>query len=158
MCCDDFGADRIFVYQFDAHRTCVPPGPLQGTPGSGPRHLIFSPDGRFLYLLTELSRGCAFIAGMRARLPGAVRGTVGLFRPMVRIRDSKKSAGEIALSAMAGLYTCLSRRPGQRGVYQGKGKANCARYNVPALAKSPWSMAIDPAGRWLFVANEAPIR
>jgi len=26
---------------------------------------------------------------------------------------------------------------------------------VSALGKTPWSIAIDPAGRWLFVANEA---
>jgi len=54
----DFGADRIFVYQFDgATRTLRPATvPYEAVPpGSGPRHLIFSPDGRFLYLLTELS-------------------------------------------------------------------------------------------------------
>ena len=54
----DMGADRIFVYRFDAAtKTLTPaPKPFEQMPaGSGPRHLVFSPDGRFAFLDTELS-------------------------------------------------------------------------------------------------------
>ena len=54
----DFGADRIFVYHFDAAtRTLTPAStPFEATPaGSGPRHLVFHPNGKFLYLNTELT-------------------------------------------------------------------------------------------------------
>ena len=55
----DLGADRIAVYSFDANNEY----PLRtGTgsivraePGSGPRHFIFHPNGRFAYCTEELS-------------------------------------------------------------------------------------------------------
>jgi 6-phosphogluconolactonase len=54
----DLGADRLFVYHFDAvWRTLAPAATpfLTFPPGSGPRHLTFSPDGRFAFLDTELT-------------------------------------------------------------------------------------------------------
>lgn len=56
----DLGADRVWVYRFDAvhggligasnssHHLALPEG-------SGPRHLDFHPNGRFVYVLCELS-------------------------------------------------------------------------------------------------------
>ena len=52
----DLGADRVFVYRFDAararsRRTARP----RVEPGSGPRHLAFHPSGRYAYVINELS-------------------------------------------------------------------------------------------------------
>jgi 6-phosphogluconolactonase len=52
----DLGADRVFVYGFDAAKGGLEPhgaGVLE--PGSGPRHLAFHPSGRFVYVINELS-------------------------------------------------------------------------------------------------------
>ncbi|HUK16392.1 MAG TPA: lactonase family protein [Bryobacteraceae bacterium] len=54
----DLGLDKIFAYRLDAQ-----PGKLVAanpafTPvkaGSGPRHMVFRPDGRFAYVVNELS-------------------------------------------------------------------------------------------------------
>ena len=54
----DLGLDKIFAYRLDAQ-----PGKLMAadppfTPvkaGSGPRHMVFRPDGRFAYVVNELS-------------------------------------------------------------------------------------------------------
>ena len=47
----DLGADRVFVYRFDAAKgTLEPHGAAPLDPGSGPRHLAFHPDGRHLYV------------------------------------------------------------------------------------------------------------
>jgi 6-phosphogluconolactonase len=54
----DLGADRVFVYGFDAAtRQLVPATPpfMSATPGSGPRHLTFHPNGQFLFLVTEMA-------------------------------------------------------------------------------------------------------
>ena len=54
----NLGADRIFVYRFDAaHGTIVPNDPPSATvlPGSGPRHLVFHPNGRVVYVINELA-------------------------------------------------------------------------------------------------------
>lgn len=53
----DLGADKIWGLAFDSHN-CLPLTPIQSTatkPGSGPRHLIFSPNGSYAYCTQELS-------------------------------------------------------------------------------------------------------
>ncbi len=56
----DLGADKVFVYRSrpGTGRTSTAGGDpafVPTPPGSGPRHLIFSADGRFAYLTLELS-------------------------------------------------------------------------------------------------------
>lgn len=53
----DLGADRIFVYDFDADAGTLEPadcGHVSVQAGAGPRHLEFHPNGRFAYLINEL--------------------------------------------------------------------------------------------------------
>jgi 6-phosphogluconolactonase len=54
----DLGLDKVFAYRFDAATGKLTPNdPPFATvkPGSGPRHLSFRPDGRFAYLINELT-------------------------------------------------------------------------------------------------------
>ena len=51
----DLGADRVFVYAYDAQKgTLEPHGAGVLEPGSGPRHLAFHPSGRYAYVIDEL--------------------------------------------------------------------------------------------------------
>ncbi|KAF0866792.1 lactonase family protein [Pseudomonas sp. LD120] len=58
---NDLGADKIFVYRYDPkanpERPLSPAEPafVQLPPGSGPRHLLFSADGKRAYLTLEMS-------------------------------------------------------------------------------------------------------
>ncbi len=54
----DLGLDKIFVYRFDpdaAKLDANDPPFAPVVPGSGPRHLLFSLDGKFVYLINELA-------------------------------------------------------------------------------------------------------
>ena len=52
----DLGADRIFLYRFDRDSLSLSPdGETALNPGAGPRHMVFSRNGQFLYVVTELS-------------------------------------------------------------------------------------------------------
>jgi 6-phosphogluconolactonase len=56
----DLGADRVFVYRFDALTGALEPhGAAALEPGSGPRHLAFHPKGRHAYVINELSNTIA---------------------------------------------------------------------------------------------------
>jgi 6-phosphogluconolactonase len=51
------GGDVVMQFAFDAatgRLTPADPPTAPARPGAGPRHLAFSPDGRFLYLINEL--------------------------------------------------------------------------------------------------------
>jgi 6-phosphogluconolactonase len=54
----DLGIDQVVVYALDAERGKLTPRPERNVrlpPGSGPRHIAFSADGRFAYLMNEMS-------------------------------------------------------------------------------------------------------
>jgi 6-phosphogluconolactonase len=54
----DLGLDQVLAYRFDAQRgTLTPHDPPFAAvkPGAGPRHMVFRPDGRFAYVVNEMS-------------------------------------------------------------------------------------------------------
>ncbi|WP_457363727.1 lactonase family protein [Pseudomonas sp. TE3610] len=56
----DLGADKVFIYNYDASNVTHPltpasPASVALPPGSGPRHLLFAADGRHAYLTLEMS-------------------------------------------------------------------------------------------------------
>lgn len=52
----DLGLDCIFVYSFDREsEKLVTHGEATVDNGSGPRHLVFRPDGKFVYVINELN-------------------------------------------------------------------------------------------------------
>src|SRR5580704_4465885 len=63
----DLGLDRVLWYSFDATKGTLAPGPVPGSfshklldlsaklaPGTGPRHVVFSPKGGEMYVLGEI--------------------------------------------------------------------------------------------------------
>ena len=57
----DLGADKVFDYRYDPAANpehplvAAEPAFIELPPGSGPRHLLFSKDGKHAYLTTEMS-------------------------------------------------------------------------------------------------------
>ncbi|MBR2352578.1 MAG: lactonase family protein [Alistipes sp.] len=51
----DLGTDRLYRFDVKQGRAVMPYTPVVLPEGCGPRHTAFSPDGRFLYVVTELS-------------------------------------------------------------------------------------------------------
>ena len=54
----DLGLDRIVIYKIDRHQwRLVQHTPPWATlsPGAGPRHSVFHPNGRFFYVINELN-------------------------------------------------------------------------------------------------------
>lgn len=54
----DLGADRVVLYKLDRGKGILLKNDIQPyvtvKPGEGPRHLTFSPDGKYAFLLTEI--------------------------------------------------------------------------------------------------------
>ncbi|HUO22605.1 MAG TPA: lactonase family protein [Caulobacteraceae bacterium] len=152
----DMGADRIFVYRYDPATQALSPAaqPFEQTPaGSGPRHLVFSPDGRFAYLDTELS------AEVRVFSWDA---TTGRLHPVQALSidnpdfKGEKSAAEIAISK-DGRFIYVSNRGENTLLVYAVNPRDGTLTKLQELAcggEVPWSFAIDPSGRWLLTANE----
>lgn len=64
LCINDLGTDHIYVCDLDlkeVSRACVPAG-------HGPRHLVFSPDGRYAYCVNEMGTSVSVFAWEPGRL------------------------------------------------------------------------------------------
>lgn len=153
----DLGADRVFIYKFDANTRQLTPGdqPFAALPpGSGPRHLVFSRDGRFAFLDTELS---AMVHTFRWDAHAGTLTPVAS-RP-IDTPDfaGPKSAAEIARSA-DGRFLYVSNRGANALIVYAIDAQTGALDEVQRIACGgdvPWSFSIDPSGRWLLVANQA---
>jgi 6-phosphogluconolactonase len=54
----DLGVDKVYVYRFDAATGALTPHApafVDIAPGSGPRHIRFHPNGRWVYLINEIA-------------------------------------------------------------------------------------------------------
>jgi len=72
----DLGLDKVLIYRFNREAGKLDPNepPFASVaPGSGPRHLAFTPDGRYLYVISEMK--------------STVTGTV-----IARMRSERKTA------------------------------------------------------------------
>ena len=53
----DLGADKIFIYEVGQNGELVENAPafVETSPGAGPRHIAFHPDGKIVYVINELN-------------------------------------------------------------------------------------------------------
>lgn len=154
----DFGADRLFVYRYDRASHRLSPAetlPEALPPGTGPRRLAFHPDGRLVFLISEL------VPELRAYRWDARQGRLALVQTLSLAGDPAKAAlargAELAISrdgrfvyaSVRGedalVVHAVERRTGHLTEIQ----------RLPAGGQAPWSFAIDPSGRWMLVANQA---
>ena len=151
----DLGLDKVFLYRFDARDGSMQPSQppfVEVAPGSGPRHLTFHPNGRFVYVLTEMGSTVIAYAWDSARgalaeietvstLPTAFEGVNNCAE--IRVRPDGKflyasnrghdSLAVFAIDATTGRLTIVER--------------------VPTGGKLPRNFEFDPTGRWLLVTN-----
>jgi 6-phosphogluconolactonase (cycloisomerase 2 family) len=155
----DLGTDRVYVYPFDpaTHQArAAQPGEARdfvAPPGSGPRHMAASADGRFVYLLDEL---VADVATLRW---DAKAGTLTeVDRKPISSPDLKGegSGSEIATSGDGRFLYIGNRAESFLQVYaldKASGKPVLIQ-RVPSGGAYPWGFGISPDGGWMLVAHE----
>jgi 6-phosphogluconolactonase len=158
----DLGLDKVLVYKFDATKgSLAPADAAETTPGTGPRHLAFSSDGKFLYVLGELQSTVTVFSNDTE--------TFRLLQtaPMLPTGFSgRNDASEIEIhpngkflySANRGQDTIVVYRIGGDWSKNGDltfapGALAQAAY-VPTGGKEPRHFAIDPAGNFLLAEDQ----
>jgi len=153
----DLGADRVFISRIDAttHQLTPATTPFEAvTAGSGPRHLIFSPNGKFAYLNTELT------AELRVYAWDAAQGRLTSVQTLSTVAKDfygKKSAGEITLSKDGRFFYVSNRGEDTVAVYAVSAKTGKLTeiQRISTQGDQPWHFTIDPTGNWFLIANEA---
>lgn len=150
----DFGADRVFIYPFDRRTGTLSSGtnPYPLTPGSGPRRIVFHPDGHTAYLLSELT---AEIQTLRWE---AGTGTLTLNQTTSTNSAAftgTPSGAELAISR-DGRFVYASNRGENTLVVYATSTDGRLRFlqRISCGGTVPWTFALDTSGAWLLVANE----
>ena len=157
ICCD-LGLDKVFVYKFDQNTGSLSPNdPPFATvkAGSGARHSCFSPDGKFLYVDSEMGS----IVTVFAWDSDAGKLTVVQEISTLPPGFTGVSTDAEVLVHPSGKFLYVSNRvatgPGSIGVFsidKDSGKLTWMQ-DISTQGKTPRNFAIDPTGRWLLVTN-----
>ncbi len=152
----DLGIDKIVIYKIDASGPSIKTHSFAETiPGGGPRHMRFSVDGKFIYLLNELALSVTTFAydaqsGLTKRLT-----TTPALSEETKAKEVFNSSSEIIT------------HPNGRFLYSGnRGNDSITAYRAdPATGKLtvtevepvrgawPRNINMDSSGRWLLAAG-----
>jgi len=143
----DLGLDEVLVYGFDAaDGTLMRASAAKLPPGSGPRHLAFSPNGRFVFVLSEVT------AAVNTFRWDAKR---GLLDPLGSTSGSSPASGaEIAVHPNGKFLYASNRGDSSITVFRIDGGRLTLVGRIPTGGKTPRSFAIDPSGAFLLAANQ----
>ena len=149
----DLGIDKVMIYTFDNNKgqlkyaTAAP-----STPGNGPRHMAFSPDNKFVYLMEEMSgtvvcysvnKGSLKLQQRISALPAGFKGAVG--------------SADIHVAPDGKFLYCSNRGDANTisifSVNQANGKLKLIG-DQSTMGKTPRNFNFDPTGNFLLVANQ----
>ncbi len=152
---NDLGLDKVFIYKYNPsskNEILTLKGSVDVKPGSGPRHLTFSKDGKFVYLVQELDgslttlsydkTGNLKIVGETSILPKGFTGGTG--------------AAAIKISP-DGQFLYLTDRVDANAISVYKILKNGSLELVEqqsTLGKGPRDFVIDPTGNYLLVGHQ----
>jgi len=152
----DLGLDRIYVYKFDdktGQLTPNDPAYFTDHPASGPRHLAFSPDGKFVYAAHEIAN----VVGVYRW--DSTKGTLTELQSISTLPPDFKgtsTAAEIQVHSN-GKFLYVSNR-GQNGmtVFSVDAATGLLTYlqNISTQGKTPRNFTLDPTGHWLLASNQ----
>ncbi len=151
---NDLGVDKIFVYKYNAASTdkiLEQKTIIETKPGSGPRHLTFSNDGKFVYVLGELDGNISTYKYNNGNLKKIDETTL-----VAKDFKGKIGAADIHISPN-GKFLYATNRGDANTIstfaINNKGGLNIVNHSS-TKGKSPRNFVIDPTGKFLLVANQ----
>jgi len=164
------GSDQVFQFVFDqktGQLTANTPPLLQLKAGTGPRHLVTSPDNRFVYLLNELTATVTTLSldqktgllselASVALLPAESKLTPGAPRPSPgRNVDNDIWASDLHLTPNGQLLYAAERTTSSIGAFRVDGATGKLTYLASTpTEKQPRGFRIDPTGGFMVVSGE----
>jgi 6-phosphogluconolactonase len=152
----DLGIDAILTYGFDQDKGKLDvKGRFEARtpPGSGPRHAVIRPDGRFVYLVNELD------STIVAYQYGAAEGHLRQMQILSTLPEGYAEASSIAAVRITpdGRFVYASNRGHDSiAIFASDPATGLLEYRgfEPSQGRTPRDFNIDPTGTFLFAANQ----
>jgi 6-phosphogluconolactonase len=153
----DLGLDKIFINHLDttaAKLTAGEPPFASVAPGSGPRHLVFSTDGKFIYVINEMA---STITVFSYAATNAAMAEVQTLSTLPKDFATNNTAAEIVLHPSGKFLYGSNRGHDSIAVFAVDQKTGRLAFieHQSTQGRTPRHVAIDPTGRWLLAENQA---
>jgi len=153
----DLGIDQLVRYELDLTNSKLIPaadGSVKLEAGSGPRHFVFHPSGKFAYVLSELA------ATVTAFSYDEANGTMQQLQTISMLPegyDGQKWAAAIRITPDGRFVYASNRGHDSIAMYAVDGQTGqlTALGHQSTGGKIPRDFNIDPTGQWLLAANQA---
>jgi 6-phosphogluconolactonase len=152
----DLGLDGIVIYRVNADAPAIERhGFAASERGGGARHLRFSPDGRFIYLLNELTLSVTTFAWDSANGSARQLGTVPALSEAAKAKESFNSAAEILVHPSGRFVYSSNRGHDTVSVYRADPATGTLEVIQvqPVRGAFPRNIALAPGGGWLLAAG-----
>jgi len=152
----DLGTDKVLVYEFDPGKGSLIANDsafAAVTPGAGPRHLAFRPDGRFVYVVNEMA---LTVTAFAYNSDLGVLNEVQTISTLPGEIQPWYSGAEIQVHPSGKFLYASNRGHDTIAVFsidRESGKLTPVEYQS-TQGKTPRNFAIDPTGRYLLAANQ----
>jgi 6-phosphogluconolactonase len=152
----DRGLDQVLIYRYDRSTgTLAPNDPpvFEATPGAGPRHLLFHPNGRILYELNEPGSTITVLAY------GAAGGTMKRLQEITTLPPGftgTNTTAQLQIDRARTFLYASNRGADNIAVFAidpAKGTLTPVQH-VSTQGKTPRDFSLDPTGNYLFAANQ----
>jgi len=152
----DLGLDQIVIYKVDTNGPAIiHHGVAQSIPGGGPRHMRFSMDGKFIYLLNELSLSVTTFAWDDKKGTAKRLTTTPAISEEVKAGESFNSSAEILVHPSGKFVYSSNRGHDTVSVYQANpktGKLKVVQVQ-PIRGAFPRNINLTPNAKWLLAAG-----
>jgi len=148
----DLGTDKIYVYQLDSAHALTPAAApsVPVDPGDGPRHIALHPNGKFVYVVTELTNHVIAFAWT-----GATLKRIGKTPTLPADFTGQTTSAEIAVHPNGKFLYSSNRGHDSIAAFKiaDDGTLTPAGH-TPTGGQQPRHFAIDPTGQYLLAANQ----
>ncbi|HVU07986.1 MAG TPA: lactonase family protein [Verrucomicrobiae bacterium] len=151
----DLGLDKVMIYHLETGgQLATNEIPFAGLkPGSGPRHIVFSPDEKWAYVVSEM--GSTVTALAHDAKTGALK-EIQTVSTLPADFHGYNSGAEIALHPSGKFLYASNRGHNSIAVFaidEKSGQLTPVQFQS-TLGKTPRGFAIDPTGQFLIAANQ----
>ena len=152
----DLGLDEVLVYKFDAVKGTLSPNEppfAKLKAGSGPRHMTFRPDGKFVYVISEMS---STVTAFHYDAKAGVLHELQTVPMLPKDFSARNDAAEIAVHPNGKFVYASNRGHDSIAIFAIHPKKGTLTFveRVPTGGKEPRHFAIDPTGNYLLAENQ----
>ena len=152
----DLGLDKVLIFQYDAEKGKLSPRAPAGkaAPGAGPRHMAFTPDYKYAYVVNELN---STITGYRYDGDHGALNEIETLSTLPKGADAKgNSCAEVVVHPSGKFVFGTNRGHDSVATFAidpATGKMTYVGEQHEGI-KVPRGFNVDPTGTWAVVANQ----